>query len=528
MGSNLRWVAHYDIDTGQASVYDPSNVFTVLDLIRLTRNPSLDLSKTDVLTHVVDGESYWVSLSDEASLDGLSELRMACCPDLYEFYYRDFDLRALDYLERIERYHQDIAHVISSFPWYGDGITDGESQTLTVIWDIAQADADFARSVLELPWFADGVTDNENRTLVSIRDIVQADADFARSVLEFPWFADGLSEDERRTIDNLGDIAAARLPRIFSMFSLETLSPADVLAVDSLRWIAYYDPRQTFRIIDHPAISDGITDAETKIVATLGRVSENNPGLVDTLLNQEKVTLEERTITLPLAGEVELTIIRTRRGAERTMGLLEESVRLVEDFMSVPFPQKPVIYLFEEAVQLDYLGVNAWTHVAILPEVDKESYSEEDAFGHLVHETAHYYWRDARDWIEEGAANFLTHIAVNSAYGQPIAPEHEPCAYARNIAKLEHLNPTQESRQFICNYSLGERLFHDLYDSLDEADFRQAFSNLYLMIQDPEHDCKNTEELPGICHLRAAFTSGFPAETAAAAKKVINHWYGGS
>ena len=107
--------------------------------------------------------------------------------------------------------------------------------------------------------------------------------------------------------------------------------------------------------MSHPTISDGVTDQEAKILATLTTAADpvgyylDDHDLLDKLLDPEQVTLEGRTITLPLAGETDITIIRTRPRTDLTMDFLEHSVRSIEEFMGRPFPRRQVIYLFVEA-----------------------------------------------------------------------------------------------------------------------------------------------------------------------------------
>lgn len=83
-------------------------------------------------------------------------------------------------------------------------------------------------------------------------------------------------------------------------------------------------------------------------------------------LEAESVTVEDRTISLPLAGDVRLSIVRTEGGDERTMDILETSLRAVENFMGYPFPDDHVIYHMHrrqegETTQSLYLN----THVQI-------------------------------------------------------------------------------------------------------------------------------------------------------------------
>ena len=149
----------------------------------------------------------------------------------------------------------------------------------------------------------------------------------------------------------------------------------------------------------------------------------------------------------------------------------------------------------------------------------------EEARRHITHEVAHYYWGVSEIWLNEGGADLLGVIANSSATGQPY---RIPCACVKSIAELERLDPEEESREFLCNYSLGERLFHGLYRNLDEITFRQWFRNLYLksQVEDSTDLCLGTRA--DICHVRAAFKDSVPAELTATVDKVVARWYDGS
>ena len=79
----------------------------------------------------------------------------------------------------------------------------------------------------------------------------------------------------------------------------------------------------------------------------------------------------------------------------------------------------------------------------------------------------------------------------------------------RTIAELEEAAFTSYNQ---CNYSLGERLFFDLYEELGEEEFRQGFLALYLNSID--------ENGRGISHVTQAFGDK--------ASNVIARWYDGS
>ena len=154
----------------------------------------------------------------------------------------------------------------------------------------------------------------------------------------------------------------------------------------------------------HPAIADGITDEETIFVTVAGNAYEWNPGLIDTLLDPAEVMLERRTIELPIAGEVELVIVRIQPGSAKSMDLLEESVRFAESYMGEAFPINLILLLYADAVKPGFAGHNSGAGMVVHPDFDGD-----DELGLIVgHEVAHFYWRGSSQvWLDEGAAEFL-------------------------------------------------------------------------------------------------------------------------
>ena len=65
LGSNLLWVAYFDPNTLDLSVYDPSNSFSVE---KLSVPFTLDPSSIGNLTHVVAGGIYYVSANDKQTV----------------------------------------------------------------------------------------------------------------------------------------------------------------------------------------------------------------------------------------------------------------------------------------------------------------------------------------------------------------------------------------------------------------------------------------------------------------------------
>ena len=95
----------------------------------------------------------------------------------------------------------------------------------------------------------------------------------------------------------------------------------------------------------------------------------------------------------------------------------------------------------------------------------------------------------------------------------------------RQLVRLPH---EMKNGFQICNYTLGEGMFLDLYLSLGDEAFRQGFANLYLQLWDGTL----TDECTGIdlsaCHIKAAFVTGATPENAAIAEAVITRRYYGA
>ena len=203
------------------------------------------------------------------------------------------------------------------------------------------------------------------------------------------------------------------------------------------------------------------------------------------------------------------------------MDLLEDSVRGAEDFTGLPLPNNHVALLYEDAVDGDGAGTNFETHIAILPEYDVDDGSDEADIGGstIAHEVAHYYWSGNTSWVDEGAAEFMASIIDGARTGRPIGATFPPCAYARTIAELERLDADVADIEYECAYSLGERLFIDLFRAAAEERFRAGFRDLFLLsaIEDDVDDFAGTSV--GIAQVKEIFGS----ETTPVAR-----WYDGT
>ncbi len=393
---------------------------------------------------------------------------------------------------------------------------------------LEREDPGLATEIRKRGWIRDGIDEAESKAIQGIIYVAVGSRPLASSLLSRRWVRDGIDGAEADLIEHFAYVVredAAVASQILDMLFLKTIEPPDVPAMESLSRLAVSDPQIFYGVLSHPTLSAGISNDFAPIVATLHGVAETNPVLIDTLLNPSNVVLEPRTITLPLSGEVVLTIIRTGPGAARSLDLLEHAVRSAEQYMGAPLPTNYVGLLFENAVPGSFAGTNFRTHITILPGYDVDDGSRDAAFAGevIAHEVAHYYWAGNANWIDEGAADFMAAVIGSARTGRPTEVGNPPCAYAGNIAELEFLGIDRGDVEFECNYSLGQRLFVDLHRTLGAEKFRQGFRQLYLTSK-VDHD---TDDFPGtslgIGHVNEAFrTDG------GAANIVIARWYDGT
>ena len=436
------------------------------------------------------------------------------------------EVKAIEGISNIDYWDAEVASSVVSLGWVADGIDEIEVKAIEGISNISYWDAEVASSVVSLGWVEDGVDGMEAAAIGWVNNIRSADV--ASSVVSLGWVQDGIEAMEVDAIEELSyltDRDADAALRITGMPFVETIDPPDISAIKSLRLLAAYNPDTFVEVLTHPTLGVGISDNLAPIVATLNGVAKTNPGLVDVLLDPSKVSLEQRNITLPLTGDVVLFIIRTGPGAATSMDLLEQSVRGVEEFMGLPLPTNYVGLLYEDAVSGNAAGTNFGTHIAILPKYDIDDGSREAEFNAsaIAHEVAHYYWSGNEDWVDEGAANFMASFIDGAQSGSPVAVANPPCGHAGSLVELENLGISKGDIEFRCNYSLGERLFVDLYRTLEHERFRQGFRDLYLEseIEDEADDLRGTSV--GIEHVSEAFRSDDGSESI-----VISRWYDGT
>ncbi len=390
----------------------------------------------------------------------------------------------------------------------------------------------------------------------SIRNLRRNRPQLASGIEALSWTKDGIQGEEEwdaaSSLILLADGVSARLSELL-LEEPWVAEGSNYAALEALGFVANRTNART--VVSNPDITDGITNQEAKILATLPTAAyptenylyEEDYDLLDKLLDPAQHTLEERIITLPLSGEIELTLIRTRPGIDITMNQLEHSVRAIEEFMGFPFPRRQLIFLVVEAPGG---GAHKDTHVHVRQDEHIDDMSHQGAtMTLLAHESSHYLWKSKPSphcvpadedvskyiWLSESVATFIEYMIYDTSPWQhpPVTLDeyfrfgHSPCTIVKSIAEFENLvvDETDPWQYYDCQYTLGTRLFHELYNNMDQTAFRLALRRLYLHTHFDTPACDDDPTV--ICHLREAFATYAPEGTWPTVESIIDRHYHG-
>ena len=333
------------------------------------------------------------------------------------------------------------------------------------------------------------------------------------SILELPWVADGTEGNEKQTVELLGalyELNPDAADRVAGMPFLRTFGPADLEAVWSLAYLAEYDVEEGATslndLLDNPLISDhgGIDDTEARVIAVVGGVNYFNPDLVPTLLDLSQLTLASYVVP-GTAHDIHMTIIRLDPGSISTDNLFINAIQEAESIMDKPLRTDYVAVLVADDVLPSFAaGAHFGTHILIPTMLDTHDRSEFPgnwAGMVIAHEVAHYYWFSGHQlWVDEGASDFIAGLVELRRTGGVLEPDNVPCSFYRSLLHLELAQPDLDSYGGLCHYSLGERLWLNLYSHLGEAGTLGVFRAFHASVSaDAE------AEMPTEQHLTSAF-----------------------
>ena len=407
-------------------------------------------------------------------------------------------------------------------------------------------------ALMAMSWIQDGVSPSESYPVSALTKAALGTDRVVDALLEKPWVRDGLTAEEAFAIDELVRIVwnghGGESMRILEMPFMDTFEVVDYYAVRGLSLFSYEsDGGYLRKVLDHPSLDGGITDNDTLTLAAIGyfsRFSRDNLEKYLFLLDADKVYIQERTLTLPLAGETTLKVIRESPGTSRTIDIVEDLVRQYEGFTHVAYPFNTLAIFI-----VDSEGPRGRFSEAGFAVFEAE-YEEDSRL--IAHEIAHSYWYVPTawwqaayaqritftpfTWIAEGAATFMEHLAKDTLHSAPELPSDTGCSLFETIEEIDQKTYVADPDESLtggavygsgCNYSRGLGIFAALYNRLEEEEFRKGFGSLYLKMSSLEHEDHCTGVETGICYLRKAFVEEASPGFAEAAGEVIDLWYYG-
>ena len=384
------------------------------------------------------------------------------------------------------------------FPWIIDGITAGESSAISSVFSLMNEYPAFAKEVLNLWWVPDDMPAVEEYAIRNLRDLARSNLALAKQVIKEPFMEPPFRQRDEYALNVLSNLA---------LDPPGSTRGADLLAQLSTK--AWF--------------TDGLNDLETALLHAI-IFSPQDFGLA--LIETHYVV--SAPITLPLAGDVEVVVVRHTPFPpnDHTLATLAEGVRAMEEFMGAPFPVGDVVLLL---VEPDIWSVGGgklisnvsggaeatYTRALILANNSEFGASK----GALYHEVGHHYHLRGPTWLSEGVAQFFEARTLAQTGGESL---EQRFAYLESSGRCGRENIQQHIDDWggnQCNYDLGERFMLAMYAALGQEAVSAALRDMYAQSQFFEYLDEET-----IFH---AFLSNTPPGSEEAFKTAYRHYHGG-
>ena len=307
-------------------------------------------------------------------------------------------------------------------------------------------------------------------------------------ITSLPWVSDGVDADEQITSDWLSylhDHEPTLATSLIAMPFLQDHNPGDRAAIRSITYIAV-DREDADFVTDTLAIAEladggGLDNDEAKIVSTFALAYSYDLD-IDIKDFAKQGTIEESTATGRYNNSITFCVIRisTEKTNSKIMAEAKDAVDHAEELMGAALPFDFVAVAVHDVPPA---GANNSISISIDSKYDTDDETDRERYGVVAHEIGHYYWAltgREYDWLDEGAAQYVAAYAAKKKYDDgDLQIDFRPCPYYRTVEHLRADAPQSESSGFICNYSLGERLFINLGRSMTDSAFKTAFRKLH-------------------------------------------------
>ena len=493
----LNGIASHDLEVGRM----------VAGLPWVTKNGNITIN-VSALDHIYNIASHnpdlarkvvglpWVA-DDDMTLVDLSALGVL-----------DDSISALSMIAAIS---PELAETMVTVPWLGDGASDYDPSDISrladiaandldlarTIADIAESDIDLVRTLVTLPWFIDGITQEEQWTVEVLKDIIDRDAELATMVAASQWFTHGMIERSGLVLRVL--VALSRIANVDTDLASQLASSVnnqsrdlDFYALDAISRIAGDDKEALDQLTGQSWYADGLNEEESALVVSLGREDIIKTSLYTDLLRSHFI--QTRKVSLPLSGDVDIYVIEKDPPSiqdEDILTIIEDTARISEIFMQVPFPTTDIILLITGHEYRIKEGHHR-TFMTLQRDWDMVVNS-------VPHETAHYYFYSdfGREWLHEGMAEFIEayindrtsvqNIAVRETQISVVVRELCISDGLENIRHLTYLFDPVYVSQFgppQCAYRMGEHFLLNIFETIGEDAMSAALRELYLQSYD--------------------------------------------
>ena len=460
-------------------------------------------------------------------MENIANLEAALKLPWFQGSITDTELGATEWIRWLDEQSEKGAATVIAMPWVQDGITETERDALEWLSWLAYDSEKAAASLIAMAWFQDGITNTERDTIENISWLKDEDDEnglaMIEAVLAFPWIRDDLSGTEAKFLnsieylDHYNEKAAAQ---VIAMPFLKSLEPDDVLAIRGIEELASNEDVNLLKaLLDHPTLRNGITDAQTTLAAAAGTHWDADE--IRRFLNPGYANIEVLTEGTELTPDLKISIVRTGSQPQpHTAETVRDAAEFGEGVMQLPLPVSHIIVVLNDKTgNKGYGGANHGYAFSYLPEDEQplDTYAGRYFQSGVVHEVAHYYWRNEPNWVDEGVANIFEYMygvenETSPAFLQK--PRRNNCE-AHDLEMLTEWNPGTESKdEFICNYFLGQMLFQELLENLGTNEFNERLRELYRL----SLAAKEADRTPSIAEVRQAFHDQ--------ADVVEKHWSG--
>lgn len=513
----------------------------VIDLVRIAMDAPKSFSVLVEEPWIKDGVEWF----EEALLIDMKNMAVGyrhdaaaasllAMPFLSDFVPSQNDAKIMRFLSHLA-FYRELEQLLES-PMLVGGIKNGQLANLALI-DLEFDKPDAAARLRKQAWFEskESYPEHLEEAILAMTRAANSSDRLFDTLISKAWVKDGLSYYEADVVTRLAQMATWEdteeiVLQVLAMSFLQEVSSFDVGVVSYLPSFILRGGYE--QLISHPDIDGDITDANAAFIPLPGYVPWHEEELLNTLLDPQQTSLESKVISLPLAGEVRLSVMDAAASTETTatqstaMALLEHSVRTQEEFMGLPFQEQHVALLIPRKNITGSGG--SYNGNGIM-------HSVVDHFRIIAHETGHT-WRFAPPtrtrgpglWIHEGVADFLEAISSQALTGVPLPTPSSSCGQAGSIE--EHIKLYQH--EVYCSYRLGHGMYQELYDALGDKPFKQGLRNMFEgNFWNEEVAVRQTEceyAVMSYCFFKTTFLSDLSTQHRAIAEEIITRRFYGA